>query len=121
MRDESRRYAMCQIWMALMRIKPIFEDNHCGLGINLAFLQRAKAAAFKQIGTRFNGAQALVLQLDAYAKTTMQAIGELTCARSKFLFGAIHIQRQAHYHIIGLPLFQQLFDQLPVRRAVLRF
>ncbi|MPN31776.1 hypothetical protein SDC9_179251 [bioreactor metagenome] len=51
----------------------------------------------------------------------MNAVGELARARGERLLGAVHIQRQANDDLIRLPLFEQAFDQVPVRRTVLRF
>ena len=101
--------------------EPAFEDHHRRGGIHAAFVERAEAAAVEQVGSRFHGAQALVMQIDLDAEAAVQAVGELARTGGHRLLGAVHVQRQTDHHQIRLPLFQQLFDFQPVRRAVLRF
>ena len=57
--------------------EPAFEDHHRRGGIHAAFVERAEAAAVEQVGSRFHGAQALVMQIDLDAEAAVQAVGEL--------------------------------------------
>ena len=56
-----------------------------------------------------------------HAEAAVDFIREVACARGEGLFRTVHIQRQADNHGFGLPLFQQLFDNISVRLTVLRF
>ncbi|ABV15382.1 hypothetical protein CKO_04325 [Citrobacter koseri ATCC BAA-895] len=70
-----------------------FEDDDGRGGIHLAFVECAITALFKQARTRFYGAEAFVMQRNQYAKTAMNAVGELAGASGEGLLCAIHIER----------------------------
>lgn len=60
--------------------------------------------------------ETLVVQLHGDAKATMDFIGELTPGRSA-PFRTVHVE-QTDNHVIRLPLFEQTFNEIPVRRTV---
>ena len=69
-----------------------FEDDHGRSGIYFAFIQRPVSALFEQAGAGLDGAQAFIVQRYGYAKATVNTVSELTRARGKGLFCAIHVE-----------------------------